>query len=57
MTALSRKNAGGASGFSFGFSARIKTIEFVFSRSAYVVGNTGYNFTLSTDVNRFFKKK
>ena len=50
-------NAGSAAGLSFGFSARIKSIEFVFSRSAYVVGNAGYNFTLSSDVNRFFKKK
>ena len=54
---LKLENAGGAAGLSFGFSARIKTIEFVFSRSAYVVGNAGYNFTLATDVNRFFKKK
>ena len=54
---LKLENAGGAAGLSFGFSARIKSIEFVFSRSAYVVGNAGYNFTLSTDVNRFFKKK
>ncbi len=54
---LKLQNAGGAAGFSFGFSARIKSIEFVFSRSAYVVGNAGYNFTLATDVNRFLRKK
>ncbi len=54
---LKLENAGGAAGLSFGFSARIKSIEFVFSRGAYVVGNAGYNFTLSSDVNRFFKKK
>jgi hypothetical protein len=54
---LKLENAGGAAGLSFGFSARIKSIEFVFSRSAYVVGNAGYNFTLLMDVNRIFKKK
>jgi hypothetical protein len=54
---LKLENAGGSAGLSFGFSARIKAVEFVFSRSAYVVGNAGYNFTLATDVNRFFRKK
>ena len=54
---LKLENAGGAAGLSFGFSARIKSIEFVFSRSAYVVGNAGYNFTLLMDVNRLFRKK
>ncbi|HPH46637.1 MAG TPA: type IX secretion system protein PorQ [Chryseolinea sp.] len=54
---LKLENAGGSAGLSFGFSARIKAVEFVFSRSAYVIGNAAYNFTLATDVNRFLRKK
>ncbi len=54
---LKLENAGGSAGVSFGFSARIKTVEFTFSRSAYVVGNAGYSFTLATDVNGVFRRK
>lgn len=45
-----------AAGFSYGFSILVKPVEFVFSRSAYVAGNAGYSFTLSTNVDQFLKK-
>ncbi|HEX5170622.1 MAG TPA: type IX secretion system protein PorQ [Cyclobacteriaceae bacterium] len=53
---LRLENAGGSSGLSFGFSARIKSFEFVFSRSSYVVGTAGYNLTLSANLNKIMKR-
>lgn len=50
-------DAGGAAGLSFGFSARIKSFEFVFSRSAYLVGNAGYAFTLSKNIDNMMKRR
>lgn len=47
---LKQENAGGGAGISFGFSAHIRTFEFVFSRSSYVVGNAGYVFTLTKNI-------
>jgi hypothetical protein len=47
---LKLENAGGIAGISFGFSAQIKSFQFVFSRSAYVIGNAGYAFTLSKNI-------
>lgn len=46
-----------AAGLSYGFSLFVKPVEFVFSRSAYTVGNAGYSFTLSADTNQIFRKK
>lgn len=46
------ENLGGSAGFSAGFSARIKSFEFVFSRSTYVIGSAAYSLTLSADLNR-----
>jgi hypothetical protein len=54
---LKLEDAGGSAGLSFGFSARIKSMEFVFSRSTFVAGSAGYAFTLSKDVQRIWKKK
>lgn len=54
---LKLENSGGGSGISFGFSARIKALEFVFSRSSYVVGNAGYSFTLAANVDKVIGKK
>lgn len=54
---LKLPEAGGGAGFSFGFSAMIKTFEFVFSRSAYVVGNAGYAFTLSKNIDNMMKRR
>jgi hypothetical protein len=47
---------GGGAGLSVGFSARVKSVEFVFSRSTYVAGAAGYALTLSTDTNRIFRR-
>jgi hypothetical protein len=52
---LKLEDAGGSAGFSFGFSARIKRLEFVFSRNTYVAGTAGYSFTLSTNLNKMFR--
>ncbi|MBL7858660.1 MAG: type IX secretion system protein PorQ [Cyclobacteriaceae bacterium] len=54
---LKLSNGGGGAGVTFGFSARIKTVEFVFSRSGYVAGQAGYAFTLSTNVNKLLTRR
>ena len=53
---LKLEDAGGFAGVSFGFSARIRSFEFVFSRNAYVVGNAGYTFTLSKNIKTLLSK-
>jgi hypothetical protein len=53
---LKMQNAGGLSGFTFGFSARIRSFEFVFSRSSYVVGNAGYAFTVSKNIEEIISR-
>jgi hypothetical protein len=53
---LRLENAGGSAGLSYGFSARIKAIEFVFSRRTFVASSAGYAFTLTTDVDRLLRK-
>ncbi len=47
---LKLENTGGIAGISFGFSARVRSVEFLFSRSAYVVGQAGYAFTISKNI-------
>jgi hypothetical protein len=54
---LKLENAGGSAGISYGFSARIKTVEFTFSRKTMVSGSAGYGFSLTTDVRQFLKRK
>lgn len=54
---LKLKNAGGIAGISLGFSAQIRSFQFVFSRSAYVVGNAGYAFTLSKNIENNFTSR
>lgn len=54
---LKLPEGGGGAGFSFGFSAMIKTFEFVFSRSAYVAGNAAYGFTISKDIDKMMKRR
>ena len=53
---LKLENAGGIAGISFGFSATIRSFEFVFSRSAYVVGNAGYAFTISKNIETLLSR-
>jgi hypothetical protein len=52
---LKLADTGGAAGLAFGFSAMIKSFELVFSRSTYVVGNAGYAFTLSKNIDKMMK--
>ena len=53
---LKLENGGGGAGLSFGFSARIRSFEFVFSRSGYVAGKAGYGLTLSSNINRVLRR-
>lgn len=53
---LKLENAGGIAGISFGFSATIRSFEFVFSRSAYMVGNAGYTFTISKNIETLLSR-
>lgn len=54
---LKLENAGGMAGVSLGFSATIRSFEFIFSRSAYMVGNAGYTFTLSKNLETLLSRR
>ncbi|MBA4053370.1 MAG: hypothetical protein C0490_01530 [Marivirga sp.] len=54
---LKLADAGGAAGLSFGLSVMIKSFELVLSRSTYVVGNAGYAFTLSKNIDKMLKRR
>jgi hypothetical protein len=47
----------GSAGITVGFSARIKSFEFVFSRNGYVIGNAGYGFTLSKNIDSMLTRR
>lgn len=53
---LKLENGGGAAGLTFGFSARIKRVEFTFGRNTYIVGQAGYAFTLATAIDKMWKR-
>jgi hypothetical protein len=53
--ALKSETGSAGAGICYGFSLLVKPVEFIFSRSAYTVGNAGYSFTLSTNMNQFLK--
>ncbi|HET9486920.1 MAG TPA: type IX secretion system protein PorQ [Chryseosolibacter sp.] len=55
--ALIMGDGGTGAGLSFGFSLFVKPVEFVFSRSAYSIGNAAYSFTLSTNTNQILKMR
>jgi hypothetical protein len=55
--ALQSETGGSGAGLSYGFSLFVKPVEFVFSRSAYTVGNAGYTFTLLTNTNHILKRR
>jgi hypothetical protein len=55
--ALKLNGGGGGAGLSLGFAAMVRSFEFIFSRSAYVAGNAGYSFTLSTNVNKLLMRR
>ena len=54
---LKLENGGGGAGIAFGFSARIKTVEFAFSRAGYVAGAAGYTFTLSSNIDKMIRRR
>lgn len=54
---LKLPEGGGGAGVSVGFSATVKSFEFAASRSAYMTGNAGYSFTLSTNMNKILKRR
>jgi hypothetical protein len=54
---LKLESGGGGAGLSAGLSAAIRDFEFAVSRVGYVAGKASYNFTLSTNINRHFKKR
>lgn len=55
--ALKSETGGSGAGLSYGFSLFVKPVEFVFSRSAYTVGNAGYSFTLLTNTKHILKRR
>ena len=55
--ALRTETGGAGAGVCFGFLVYVRPVEFVFSRNAYSVGNAGYCFTLSTNMNQLLKRR
>ena len=55
--ALRSETGGSGGGICFGFAVMVKPVELVFSRSSYTVGNSGYSFTLLTNLNQLLRKK
>ena len=53
---LKLENAGGIAGICFGFSANIRSFQFAFSRSAYVIGNASYAFSVSKNINTILSR-
>lgn len=54
---LKTESGGSGAGICFGFSLLVKPVEFVFSRNSYTVGNAGYSFTLSTNMDQLLRKQ
>lgn len=50
-------NVGAGAGISFGFSAKVKSTEFVFGRGGYVSGKASYTFTVSMNTQKLLTKK
>ena len=55
--ALINETGGSGAGICLGFSVYVKPVEFIFSRNAYTIGNAGYSFTLSTNMNQLLKRR
>jgi len=53
---LKLQNAGAGAGLSLGFSARVKSFEFVFSRGGYVAGSAAYTLTLAANLENMFTR-
>jgi hypothetical protein len=54
---LKLNEGGGGAGITYGFSAQVKPVELVFSRSGYVAGSAGYSFTVSTNLNKLLIRR
>jgi hypothetical protein len=54
---LKLSNGGADAGITFGFSAQIKAVEFVFSRSGFVAGKAGYTFTVSINTKKLLTRR
>jgi hypothetical protein len=54
---LKLEEGGGGAGVSFGFSARVRSFEFIISRQGYVAGKAAYGFTLSKDIDNMLKRR
>lgn len=50
------EDGGGTAGLSLGFSVRVRSLEFNFSRTTYTVGQAGYAFSLSQDLHKLLRK-
>lgn len=53
---LKLETTGGGAGLSIGVAIRIRSFEFIASRSSYVIGSSGYVFTLSYDFKNLLKR-
>ncbi|MFN3839299.1 MAG: type IX secretion system protein PorQ [Cyclobacteriaceae bacterium] len=54
---LNDLNGSGMRGFTFGFSVRLKQVEFVANRASYRVGNAAYAFTLNVNTKAMLMKR
>jgi hypothetical protein len=54
---LKLENGGDGAGLSIGLAINIRTVDFVISRAGYVAGSATYSFTLSTDINKYLKRR
>ncbi|HTF17957.1 MAG TPA: type IX secretion system protein PorQ [Chryseolinea sp.] len=54
---LKLTDSGGGAGLTFGFSVRVRALEFTCSRSGYVAGQAGYAFSLSQDINKLLRRR
>lgn len=54
---LKLDNGGGGAGITLGLSAKVKTVEFVLSRSGYVAGSAGYAFAVMSNIEQLWKRK
>jgi hypothetical protein len=53
---LRLQNAGGGAGISLGFSARVRSFEFVFSRGGLVAGSAAYTLSLAANIDNMLNR-
>jgi hypothetical protein len=54
---LKLDSGGGGAGLSVGLSAMVRDFDIVFSRVGYVAGKASYDFTVSMNIGKYFKKR